>query len=86
MNKKYHEEHDTCRRCGHWYGCHCIYTRVEQGGMMQSFIHVLDVVPCSAASDITTSNSKACGCVNWEPQDNLEYLELKVAEKEQNDR
>lgn len=81
MNKKYHKQNDSCRKCGHFFEAHCIYIRVEQGGLSQPFIYPLDVVPCNSGTDPVYSNAKPCGCLNWEPQDNLEYLEL-LAEKQ----
>ena len=81
MLKKYHKYNDMCRKCGHYFEAHCIYMLVQQGGVSQNFFHPLDIVPCNASLD-PSFGVKPCGCLDFEPQDNLEYLEL-LAEKQE---
>lgn len=69
-----------CRLCKHEYGCHCLYARLEQGSVIQSIIKPLEIVPCNGF-DIKTGYS--CGCLEFQPIDNLEYLEWKEKQKTQ---
>ena len=83
MVTRYHKTQSQCRRCKHQFSHHCLYTQVFQGEMVQPFIVPIDIVPCDSYHDVTSSpfTPGKCGCVNWEPQDNLEFLELKADEK-----
>lgn len=76
---KLHKSDSTCRVCKHRFDYHCLYIKVEQGGMIQPFVQPLEIVPCSSYSSHGggIDMSAKCGCLTWEPMDNLEYLELK---------
>ena len=78
---KLHRADSVCRSCKHQYNHHCLYLKVEQGGMQQPFVQPLEMVPCdsylhygSGSIDLTGK----CGCLDWQPMDNLEFLELKA--------
>jgi hypothetical protein len=72
-----------CRKCGHMVSHHAIYLRIEQGGITQSFIKILEMVPCDSymQGQFSVSSTK-CGCLDYQPMDNLEYLELKAEQAE----
>lgn len=72
---KLHKSDSACRICKHQFNHHCLYLHVEQGGIRQSFIQPIDIVPCDAYPSMDMNGK--CGCLTWEPMDNLEYLELK---------
>lgn len=77
---KLHKADSNCRLCKHTFAHHCLYMRVEQGGMQQPFIQPLDMVPCDSYSTYESGSMNMtgkCGCLTWEPMDNLEFLELK---------
>lgn len=76
---KLHKGDSNCRICKHQFNHHCLYIKVEQGGMQQSFLQPLEMVPCdSYMHEGSSFNMTAkCGCIDWQPMDNLEYLELK---------
>ena len=69
----------TCRRCKHSYCYHVLAVNLVQGGMIQPFIKPIDVVPCNGLDFVT---GQTCGCLEFEPIDNLEYLEWKAKQKE----
>jgi hypothetical protein len=73
----------TCRRCKHGYHHHCVYLQVMQGGMVQQAIKPLEVVPCNG---LDFMNGHPCGCIEFEPIDNLEYLEWKASQKDSQER
>ncbi len=79
---KLHKSETYCRVCKHQFNHHCLYVKVEQGGMQQQFIQPLEMVPCDSYmhfGEISSFNASArCGCIDWQPTDNLEYLELKA--------
>jgi len=58
---------------------------VSQGGMQQDFVHPLDMVPCDsfASSSLSGTFTGRCGCLEFEPMDNLEYLELKAKQSDE---
>jgi hypothetical protein len=72
----------SCRKCGHMLCHHALYVQIHQGGMVQSFIKIVDMVPCDSY-DHTQTGMRKCGCVDYQPMDNLEYLEHKAQEAEQ---
>ena len=78
---KLHKADSNCRICKHQFNHHCLYIKVEQGGMQQPFIQPLEMVPCDAYlhyGDVSALNvTGKCGCLDWQPMDNLEFLELK---------
>lgn len=81
---KLHKADSACRVCKHQFSHHCLYIKVEQGGMQQPFVQPLEMVPCDSylhmsggLSTIASVNGK-CGCLDWQPMDNLEFLELKA--------
>ncbi len=78
---KFHKADSYCRVCKHQFNHHCLYIKVEQGGMQQPFVQPLEMVPCNSylafgggGMDMTGR----CGCLDWQPTDNLEFLELKA--------
>lgn len=82
---KYHKAEDTCRQCKHAFTHHFLYMPIWQGGMQQPFVQPVDQVPCDsyANSSSSTIYPGKCACLNWEPTDNLEYLELKSKETDE---
>ncbi len=82
---KLHKSESTCRVCKHQFNHHCLYVRVEQGQMQQSFIQPLEMVPCDSYTHFGGGNDMThkCGCLTWEPMDNLEYLELKAKQADE---
>lgn len=70
-----------CRKCKHPYKNHCIFIFVQQGDVMCGLIKPLEVVPCNSTHYAT---GELCGCAEYEPLDNLEYLEWR-AENKKND-
>jgi len=82
---KYHKADDSCRLCKHTFVHHYLYTVVQQGGMQQEFVLPLDMVPCDsfASSSLSGTFTGRCGCIEFEPSDNLEYLELKADQSDE---
>lgn len=77
-----------CRVCHHTFKHHSLYIRVEQGDMVQPFIQPLEMVPCDAyahSGGTSFDMTGKCGCLTWEPQDNLEFLELKSKQADEKD-
>jgi hypothetical protein len=68
-----------CRLCKHAFRHHCIFIFVQQGDMMQNLIKPLEIVPCNG---LDVMGSSMCGCIGYEPLDNLEFLEWKSQEQE----
>lgn len=65
-------KNDTlCRICHHWYSHHCLYANVEQSN--RSFVYI-DIVPCNGTY---MNTGLTCGCLDYQPLDNLEYIEDK---------
>jgi hypothetical protein len=77
----YRKGDTACRACNHTFAHHCIYLRLEQGGIVQPFIQPIEEVPCGAYKDHHVGVGK-CGCLDFTPMDNLEYLELKAEQAE----
>lgn len=74
-----HKQNTFCRKCGHMFSYHCIYTQVYQGPMVLDIIQPLEMVPCG---NYTDKINITCGCEEYEPADNLEWLELKAKQKQ----
>lgn len=72
---RFQKEHTLCRKCKHAFNYHALYVQVMHGGMHQPFVKPLEIVPCSG-SDYGTGIT--CGCLEFEPIENLEYLEWKA--------
>ncbi len=77
---KLHKADSNCRVCKHSFSHHCLYVHVEQGGMRQHFIQPLEMVPCDSYNQFggNLDMTGKCGCLDWQPMDNLEFLELKA--------
>ena len=82
---KLHKAESTCRTCHHSYKHHCVYVKVEQGDMIQPFVLPIDMVPCDSYTSFGggLNMTAKCGCLDWQPMDNLEYLEGKSKEADE---
>lgn len=82
---KLHKADSNCRACKHAFNHHCLYLRVEQGGMQQQVIQPIEMVPCDSYGYTQTGLDMTgkCGCLDWQPQDNLEFLELKAKQSDE---
>ena len=81
-----HKAESNCRVCKHPFNHHCIYIKLEQGGLQQQFVLPVEMVPCDSylafghgSLDVTGK----CGCLDWQPMDNLEFLELKAKQQDE---
>jgi len=77
---KLHKGDSNCRVCKHAFNHHCLYVEVKQGYNVQPFVQPLEMVPCDSYINHGSgmNMTEKCGCLLFEPMDNLEYLELKA--------
>lgn len=83
---KLHKGDSHCRICHHTFKHHCIYIKVEQGDMQLPVVQPLEIVPCDAyahSGGTSFDMTGKCGCLDWQPQDNLEFLELKSKQSDE---
>lgn len=72
-----------CRACGHERKTHYIYVPVNDGVLeFTDLMYPIEKIPCNMHT-IGIGNSIICGCPEWSPLDNLEYLELKHKKNEE---
>jgi hypothetical protein len=83
---KMRKQNSLCRKCNHGFSSHCMYVRVEHGCMSQDIIQPLEMVPCNGNPSydpvMLQATMSNCGCISWEPLDNLEYLEFKATQND----
>jgi hypothetical protein len=80
MTLRLHKADSVCRLCRHLFSHHCLYVELRQGYAIQSLVQPIDMVPCNAYARVNggMDMTERCGCLDWQPMDNLEYLELKA--------
>jgi hypothetical protein len=79
--RKYQDRYSICRNCNHNRDSHSIYIQLLEGLNQSKYIQILEEIPCNIIMDYAPSPNKYCNCKNFEPTDNLEYLEMKYEEK-----
>lgn len=89
MEMDLYKKYSNCRKCGHPFAFHCLYVNLSQGDSILDVIAVIDFVPCGSFSNSDPTNnfgSISCGCDEFVPSDNLDYLEWKYEIKNKKKR
>jgi hypothetical protein len=81
-----HKYNEPCRNCNHPIRDHSYYNDIYIGDYKLTDINVLDFAPCEYRV-IVDDNSyppkfRPCYCKDFEPKDNLEFLEMKASKNE----
>lgn len=70
-----------CRTCGHQRKDHFIWIALHDGANEYAdLMFPVETVPCNISQ---IGLPHVCGCKEWSPLDNLEYLSLKYMKNEE---
>lgn len=80
MQKGPPEPYDVCRNCKHFDYQHSEWPGTEDKATVYPCLEV--TVSKYDKENRTIEIVERCGCTNWEPLDNLKYLEMKAHAKD----